>query len=49
VIDLAHGGVDAVLAVVAECDCITLLLCLASRFDRYGWSGSGAGMVLMLR
>ena len=35
--------------VVVGCDCIALLPCLASRFDRYGWSESGARIVPQLR
>jgi hypothetical protein len=34
---------------VDVCGCIQLLPCLSMRFDRYGWSESGARMVLMLR
>jgi hypothetical protein len=37
------------LAIVVGCDCIALLPCLTSRFDRYGWSESGARIVPQLR
>jgi hypothetical protein len=43
------GVSTRVLAFVAGCGCIPSLPGLLSRFDRYGWSESGARMVLMLR